>query len=249
MKTSYHSILRRHVGYSADLSTVAVKATADDGKGFVEELRIESLRLHTNHKRGNQRTSKSRQHGDGRVNDWEPTLHGYFQFLVESRAVYASIETVVGTCEGYSPLAELKSSGLERTPALDNDIAWLSVRLARDNPAEAVGPGAEYARHLMRLSKEDIPAFVCHFYNTYFAHSAGGREIGKKVSALLLNNYELKFYKWANLQGSMIHTKDALNRIADKWSKDEKASCLNETAQAFEYSTKILREITETKNT
>lgn len=26
------------------------------------------------------------------------------------------------------------------------------------------------------------PAFICHYYNHYFAHTAGGRMIGAKVS-------------------------------------------------------------------
>lgn len=38
---------------------------------------------------------------------------------------------------------------------------------------------------LQRLAKEDPPAFICHFYNIYFAHSAGGRMIGRSHSLCL----------------------------------------------------------------
>jgi heme oxygenase len=31
------------------------------------------------------------------------------------------------------------------------------------------------------LAKSDPQAFICHYYNFYFAHTAGGRMIGNKV--------------------------------------------------------------------
>lgn len=41
-----------------------------------------------------------------------------------------------------------------------------------------------------------MPAFLCHFYNTYFAHSAGGKMIGTKLSAVLLDRHKLHFYQY-----------------------------------------------------
>ncbi len=41
--------------------------------------------------------------------------------------------------------------------------------------------GRSYAAKVLRLAKSDPPAFICHFYNFYFAHTAGGRMIGNKV--------------------------------------------------------------------
>lgn len=52
-------------------------------------------------------------------------------------------------------------------------IFHCDVKLNAEAPLEC--------RLLQRLAKEDPPAFLCHFYNIYFAHSAGGRMIGKKV--------------------------------------------------------------------
>lgn len=49
---------------------------------------------------------------------------------------------------------------------------------------EPSSPGTNYAQYLEELSKKDPQAFICHFYNTYFAHTAGGRMIGKKVNNL-----------------------------------------------------------------
>lgn len=39
-----------------------------------------------------------------------------------------------------------------------------------------------YAKHLKQLAADDPQSFICHYYNYYFAHTAGGRMIGKKVS-------------------------------------------------------------------
>lgn len=45
------------------------------------------------------------------------------------------------------------------------------------------------------MHARSLPAFVCHFYNHYFAHTAGGRMIGKKMAAMLLDGHELHFYQ------------------------------------------------------
>ena len=37
------------------------------------------------------------------------------------------------------------------------------------------------------LAATNPPEFICHFYNVYFAHSAGGKMIGRKVSEMCLN--------------------------------------------------------------
>lgn len=46
-------------------------------------------------------------------------------------------------------------------------------------PADS--PGLAYAQLLRGLAASDPPAFICHYYNYYFAHTAGGRMIGSKV--------------------------------------------------------------------
>jgi hypothetical protein len=61
----------------------------------------------------------------------------------------------------------------------------------------ADGPGLEYATFLKALAKNSPEKFICHFYNVYFAHSAGGKMIGRKVSEMILDGKELEFYKWA----------------------------------------------------
>jgi heme oxygenase len=75
--------------------------------------------------------------------------------------------------------AEFWNTGLERSEALKKDLDWFKQQGHRI--PEPSAPGTTYASYLDELSEKDPQAFICHFYNVYFAHSAGGRMIGKKV--------------------------------------------------------------------
>lgn len=76
--------------------------------------------------------------------------------------------------------AEFRNTGLERAESLAKDLGWLKEQ--GHSIPEPSSPGLNYSAYVEELSKKDPQAFICHFYNTYFAHSAGGRMIGKKVS-------------------------------------------------------------------
>merc|ERR1711904_197867 len=94
-------------------------------------------------------------------------------------------------------LSKLRENGLERAGALDTDIALLSGMGVEPAGYEGdASPGAEYAKYLKDLSEENLPGFICHYYNTYFAHTAGGRMIGKAVSDRILDGRKLDFYHY-----------------------------------------------------
>lgn len=76
--------------------------------------------------------------------------------------------------------AEFRNTGLERSECLAKDLEWFKQQ--GHSIPEPSSPGVSYAQYLEELSEKDPQAFICHFYNTYFAHSAGGRMIGRKVS-------------------------------------------------------------------
>lgn len=61
----------------------------------------------------------------------------------------------------------------------------------------------------MEVSQTEPQVFICHFYNTYFAHTAGGRMIGSKVSQMILDNKQLNFYKYDS------DVKELLNQVRD----------------------------------
>jgi hypothetical protein len=63
----------------------------------------------------------------------------------------------------------LTVSGLERTTPLAKDLEYFqSEGYTIPEPSEA---GLTYSKLLEELSESNPPAFICHFYNVYFAHS------------------------------------------------------------------------------
>jgi hypothetical protein len=155
---------------------------------FIEtQLRGAAMRLHTR--------KQAPKEGEALAKEQEPyvTTHAdYLAFLVDSQHVYEALEEITNE---RSELAFFRETGLERVAPLEKDIEFMvqEYGLTRPEPG-ALGRG--YAERL-RLIKS-IPEFVCHYYNIYFAHTAGGRMIGKQMSALLLDKKTLEFYKVSN---------------------------------------------------
>lgn len=73
------------------------------------------------------------------------------------------------------------------------------------------GPGMTYARKVADLAVSDPPTFICHYYNFYFAHTAGGRMIGSKMSQMLLDSAQLNFYKY---EGDMQEHLDNVRKVS-----------------------------------
>ena len=135
---------------------------------------------------------------------------------------------------------------MERCANLAKDLKWFKEE-GHAIP-EPSSPGLNYAKYLKELSESDEQAFICHFYNIYFAHSAGGRMIGKKitdqihVAEKLLNKKELEFYKWdGNLSQLLQNVRDKLNKVTEGWTEEEKKHCLAETEKTFKMSGEVLR--------
>ncbi|KAG2277045.1 hypothetical protein Bca52824_059600 [Brassica carinata] len=148
-------------------------------KGFVEEMRSVAMKMHprTQSKEG-KRESKAPQ--DSPVATWEFTVEGYLKFLVENKLVFDTLEGIihdstVPTCE-----CGIKNTGLERANNLAKDLEWF-----KEQGYELSEPKAHcktYSLYLKDIAENDPPAFICHFYNIYFGHSAGGgRMIGSKL--------------------------------------------------------------------
>lgn len=53
-------------------------------------------------------------------------------------------------------------------------------------------------------------AFVTHFYNFYFAHTAGGMSIGKKVMDGSFEGHMFDFYQWYEPSGEPANVKALL---------------------------------------
>lgn len=140
----------------------------------------------------------------------------------------------------FSLDAEFKNTGLERAESLATDLKWFEEQ-GYEIP-EPTDSGKTYAQYLKDLAEKDPPSFICHFYNIYFAHSAGGRMIGRKVAERILEGRELEFYKWdGELSQLLQNVREKLNKVAEEWTREEKNHCLEETDKSFKYSGEILR--------
>ncbi|CAM8923415.1 unnamed protein product [Rhodiola kirilowii] len=206
-----------------------------EAKGFVEEMRFVAMKLHTR----DQAKEGEKQSEAPPVAKWEPSVNGYLQFLVDSKLVYDTLEGIVDKA-AFPEYAEFQKTGLERSEKLAKDLEWF--REHGYTIPEPASPGLTYAQYLKDLSERDPQAFICHFYNVYFAHSAGGRMIGKQVAQKILNNKDLEFYKWdGDLSQLLQNVRDKLNKVAESWSREEKNQCLEETEKSFKHSGEILR--------
>jgi len=205
-------------------------AEAAKATGFVQtEMRGAAMKLHTR-----DQSREGEQKAQTPVAQWEPGRADYLRFLVDSRVVYQCFETLV---EEYEELAQYRSHGLERGAALDADIAWFAEQ-GLETPA--VGSyGTDYVALLRELVAEGRwEAFTCHFYNFYFAHTAGGRMIGKRMADKLLDGRTLEFYQWGGAEPKeelLPDLRDKIDAVAETWSREQKDACLEQTANSFRY--------------
>ncbi|KAG6740020.1 hypothetical protein POTOM_057654 [Populus tomentosa] len=228
-----------------------------EAKGFVEEMRFVAMKLHTREqaKEGEKEVKEKEEEA---VRKWEPSIDGYLKFLVDSKLVYDTLEEIVEKasfpfCDSAksgvwhferetdgAQYAEFRNTGLERSEKLAKDLEWFKEQ--GYNIPKPSSPGVSYSQILQELSEKDPQAFICHFYNIYFAHSAGGQMIGRKVAEQLLNKKELEFYKWdGDLSQLLQNVRDKLNKVAEGWTREEKDHCLEETEKSFKHSGEILR--------
>jgi heme oxygenase len=200
------------------------------------------MKLHTRE----QAPKEGRVEAPKRNKPWAPTLKGYLQFLAESKVVYETFEDVLKD-ERHPEYVKFQNTGLERSQALSDDIAWYTQQFDLPQPVITdSGPGMQYAKHLREIAADDPQDFVCHFYNYYFAHTAGGRMIGKNLANSLLAGKELKFYQYDGDVNQLLDTVRAnLNDLAESWTREQKDHCLQETADAFKWSGKVMACMTE----
>lgn len=202
--------------------------------GFVDEMRSIAMKLHTK-----DQSKEGEKETQGKPwPKWEPTIDGYLKFLVDSKLVYDTLDKILDQAD-FPEYAEFRNTGLERAGNLAKDLEWFKEQ--GHTIPEPLSPGLDYSLYIEELSKNDPQAFICHFYNTYFAHTAGGRMIGRKVAAKILNGKELEFYKWdGDLTQLLQNVREKLNRVAQNWTRDEKDHCLEETEISFKFNGDIL---------
>lgn len=200
-----------------------------------DDLRTYAMKLHTR----DQAPKEGQQKAETPFTKWEPERSHYLQFLVDSLAVYETLEELV---QQYPALAPFRATGLERASVLREDIAWLQQFDPALAPAPACGEsGRAYAAFLKALAAESLPKFMCHYYNHYFAHTAGGRMIGKSMADKLLEGKVLRFYQWdGDVKELLDGTRIKIDQMALQWTPEEKQACLEETMNCFRYGGSLM---------
>jgi len=223
----------------AETSDQKERKRPGENKGFIEEMRFVAMKLHTP-QQAKEGEKKEKAPEERPMPQWNPSKEGYLKYLIESNKVYSTMESIMAS--GSQPsYAKFIGTGLERTEGLAKDIAWFHEQGVTVE-ATTEGPGDEYSKFLTDLSVSDPPAFICHYYNVYFAHSAGGRMIGRKMSEMLLDGAELEFYKWdGELSDLLQGVKDSINEVAEEWTREQKDHCLEETEKSFKLSGSLMR--------
>lgn len=223
-------------GTSTDSTDSLVQGDRRPGshKGFVEEMRFVAMRLHTR----DQAKEGTLEESALPIQEWRPTQQDYLQFLVDSKHVYEFFENFMSQSQD-SMFVHFKQTGLERVPALEEDLKWFKQR--GFSIPEPEKPGRAYVEYLQSLSQDKPHALLCHWYNFYFAHTAGGRMIGRLMSKLLFDGHVFEFYKWeGDVKQILDVVRVKIDETAKDWPREVKDECLKETGLSFSYSGTIL---------
>jgi hypothetical protein len=226
LQNGIHAFSPIHLAHPHAIKTdtrLSVASSATDS--FIDtHLRGAAMKLHTR-----QQAPKEGKAPSEKREPYVPTRMDYLRFLVDSQHVYQALEDIVNEKE---ELEAFRNCGLERTAALEKDIEFMVAEYGLSKLP--VGRyGADYAESLRKM--ESIPGIMCHFYNFYFAHTAGGRMIGNRMSALLLDKKTLEFYKWDGdlneIKSRVKETFDAM--VAGTWTEGQRKECIDATAATF----------------
>lgn len=134
-------------------------------KGFVEELRFQAMRVHATEQAGERGAKRG------------PSVEGYLRFLVDSKKVYETMEAII-TNSSHPSYEVFRKMELVRARRLTKELMWFA---SQGYSIPEAGPaGVSCANHLTELSQTNIPAFISHLRNVYFAHSAGDQFLVQK---------------------------------------------------------------------
>lgn len=211
--------------------TKETQETASSYSFVQDDMRRVAMSLHSR-----DQAREGKQQAQTPFQQWQPARSDYLQFLVDSKHVYAAMESIVAATP---TLASLKDTGLERVVPLEKDIAWF-VEQGEEECAPS-SRATEYTDFLETLASDNLEGFVCHFYNQYFAHTAGGRMIGAKMSKLLLDGRTLHFYQWeGDVKQLLESVRQNIDAMAASWTQPQKDACLEETQRSFQFGGSLL---------
>jgi len=219
------------VAFAHPHAETASDSVAEEKKSFIDtELRGAAMKLHTRMQSPKEGEAVEKPQPP---EPYTPTRVDYLNFLVDSQHVYKAFEE---TTVSITTLSDFCDTGLDRVKPLEIDIEFMMKEYDITRPCVGKA-GEDYAdliRNIAAKGEENSPEFMCHYYNHYFAHTAGGLMIGKKISALLLDKKKLEFYKYdGNVNKIKGDIKKDIEKLAASWTKEQRQQCVDATAAAF----------------
>lgn len=89
-----------------------------EAKGFVEEMRFVAMRLHTR-----DQAKEGEKEADAQpIGKWQPSIEGYLRFLVDSKLVYDTLDSILA--KAVYPSCESLFSMRPSFPFLFRDLSW-----------------------------------------------------------------------------------------------------------------------------
>ncbi|KAL2538088.1 glyceraldehyde-3-phosphate dehydrogenase B [Forsythia ovata] len=165
-------------GITEEMRFVAMKLRNSGKKKGEENLSVDDKELEKNgEKEENSSLDKANYDSNRKGETWQPSMEGFLKYLVDSKLVFSTVERIVDESSDVS-YVYFRKTGLERSECLSKDLDWFS-RQGNSIPQPS-NPGVTYAQYLEELAEKSPPLFLCHFYNIYFSHIAGGQVIAKQ---------------------------------------------------------------------
>ncbi len=160
---------------------------------------------------------------------------GYLHYLQDLRTVYAALEEVGRELADTSPVDRLHDVRLERTAAIEADIAFWSARAGV--PADHASSAAAAYAARVRATKDNPVAYVAHHYTRYLGDLSGGLAIGRilaRTYGLDADAEGLSFYRFDDLEKPKLY-KDAYREALDNLpvDADERDAIVTEVKAAF----------------
>eukprot|EP00466_Bigelowiella_natans_P016759 jgi/Bigna1/54817/estExt_Genewise1Plus.C_440064 len=201
-------------------------------------MRKAAMKLHTRDqsKEGEQKTQKP-------ISQWEMSTNSILRFLVDSKVIHDTLDDIAASYPELSTLNDV-SIEIRRGGNIEKDIAQILDENPELNRPEPGKDALDYAKSLRSLAEDSVPAFVCHFYNTHFAHAAGGRMIGKLIADKNFDGRTLEFYKYNGEPKELLEgVRKEIDILATNWDEEGRESCLSETGNAFKGAGTVLQNL------
>lgn len=176
---------------------------------------------------------------------------GYLHYLEGLRTVYRALEEVGRELATTSPVDGIHDTQLERSAALDEDIAYWTDRAGtpEGHPSAAADAYAER----VRATVDNPVRYAAHHYTRYLGDLSGGLAIGR----VLARTYDLDpggiglaFYRFAEIDKPKVY-KDAYRAALDAMpvTDEQRDDLIDEVKAAFHCNQAFFAELGESAAT